>query len=216
MNPDFARKQMVEQQLRVWDVSDAAVLGVVRGLARDRFVPRGYEQLAYADTAIPLGHGQHMMTPQVEGRLLQALAIQPADRVLEIGTGSAYLTACLASLAGELTSIDIHDDFVGAAGQKLEDAGIEGVELRCMDATRELPDGEFDAIAVTASLPRFDERLLGALRADGRLFVVVGQSPVMSAQLVRKSGDETWTSTSLFETDLAPMVNVSRPPTFSF
>lgn len=216
MNPDIARKQMVEQQLRVADVSDASVLGVVRDLARDQFVPAGYEQLAYADTAIPLPHGQHMMTPQVEGRLLQALDVGPADSVLEIGTGSAYLSACLASLAGSLTSIDIHDDFVVAAREKLDDAGLDDVSLHCMDATKELPEGEFDAIAVTASLPSFDKRLLGSLKAGGRMFVVVGDSPVMSAQLVIKTDDENWISTSLFETELAPLVNASHPSSFAF
>lgn len=216
MNPDIARKQMVDQQLRVRDVSDAAVLGVVRDLARDQFVPAGYEQLAYADTVIPLPHGQRMMTPQVEGRLLQALDVRPTDSVLEIGTGSAYLSACLASLAGELTSIDIYDDFIAAAKEKLDDEGLEDVSLHCMDATKELPKGEFDAIAVTASLPRLDERLLGSLKAGGRMFVVVGEAPVMSAQLISTSDDKNWISTSLFETELAPLVNASRLPSFTF
>lgn len=216
MNPDLARQQMVDQQLRTWDVSDPAVLGVVRDLARDQFVPKGYEQLAYADTSIPLAHGQHMMMPQLEGRLLQALDLGQGDSVLEIGTGSGYLSACLASLADTVTSIDIYEDFVDAAKSKLDEAGLENVSLRCMDATKELPPGEFDAIAVTASMPEFDQRLLASLKPGGRLFVVVGESPVMSARLVTRGDGDDWTSVALFETDLAPLVNVSMPPSFSF
>lgn len=216
MNTDLAKRQMVQQQLRVWDVSDAAVLGVVHELARDRFVPAGFEQLAYADAEIPLAHGQWMMTPIVEGRLLQALALDRSSEVLEIGTGTGYLTACLASLAASVTSIDIHQTFVDGAGEILSESGIENVTLSRMDAASELPDGQFDAIAVTGSLPRLDDRLLARLKPGGRLFVVLGESPVMEAQIVTHDDDSARSSTSLFETDILALENFVAPPAFSF
>ena len=216
MDTDFARRQMVGQQVRAWDVFDPAVLGVLTTVSRDQFVPPEYRDLAFADTEIPLANGQKMMTPTVEGRLLQALSLTAGDRVLEIGTGSAYLTACLAKLAASVVSIDIFDQFVSEAGRKLREAGIDNVELDCMDACANLPDGEFDAIAVTGSLVRFDDRFVEKLKSGGRLFVIVGESPVQEARIVARSNETDWESTTLFETDLAPLINSTRPPQFRF
>src|SRR5210317_1630605 len=134
MNIDYARQQMVNQQVRGWNVYDEHVLDTLRSLPREDFVPKGYEPLAFADMAIPLGHGESMMTPTVEGRLLQALGLEGGENVLEIGTGSGFITACLAKLAAQVTSIDIHADFVDSASAKLEGAGISNVQLQCMDA----------------------------------------------------------------------------------
>ncbi len=216
MNTDYARLKMIEQQVRAWDVFDPDVLDVLAEIPREHFVPAGFEALAFADTEIPLGHGQSMMTPTVEGRTLQALELGPSDDVLEIGTGSGFLTACLAHLARHVTSIDIFEGFTSSAAGKLADAGIDNVTLTTTDATRELPDGPFDAIVVTGSMQTLDQRLVDLLGEDGRLFVVTGDSPVMEARLIRPDEEQGWRSESLFETDIAPLINASLPPQFSF
>lgn len=216
MDTEFARHQMLVHQVRAFEVNDLLVLDVMSDVARENFVPAGFRDLAFADTEIPLGHGQKMMTPIVEGRMLQSLMIAPGDSVLEIGTGSAYITACLAKLASSVYSLDVFDDFLSLAATKLKHAGIANVELACMDASRELPDGEFNAIAVTASLPLFDPRYVSALRPGGRLFVVVGESPVQEARLIVRNEDSDWTSTALFETELPPLVNFPIRNRFRF
>ncbi len=216
MDTDFARRQMVQQQVRTWDVADPSVLAVLAELHRERFVPPEFENLAFADTAIPLPHKQMMMTPIVEGRLLQALELKPQHYVLEIGTGTGFLTACLANLSAAVTSVDIFSDFISMAEANLADAQVENTELICMDATKDLPKGQFDAIAVTGSLPVFDTRFVDALKPGGRMFVIVGDSPVMDARIVIRIGDNDWTTKSLFETDVRPLLNASRPSAFSF
>ncbi|MDH3585520.1 MAG: protein-L-isoaspartate O-methyltransferase [Gammaproteobacteria bacterium] len=216
MNIDFARQQMIAQQVRAWTVLNPAVLEVLSAVPREEFVPGPYESLAFADTEIPLGHGEFMMTPTVEGRVLQALELDRNAHVLEIGTGSGFLTACLAKLSGTLTSVDIHEDFVRSAARKLANIGMENVEFRTMDATRELTDDRYDAIAVTGSIETFDPRFADALRPGGRLFVVVGSPPVMEARLVRRTGDSEWRSENLFETTLGPLVHGTLPPQFVF
>lgn len=216
MDINFARQQMVRQQARAWDVLDDDVLDVLAKVPREQFVPAGYEALAFADMEIPIGHGEAMMTPTIEGRVLQALDPSSTDDVLEIGTGTGFLAACLARLAGSVTSVDIHEDFLDMAQANLEDSGLGDVELLCMDATRELPDQQFDAIAVTGSIELFDPRFVMALKPGGRLFVVVGKPPTMDALLVTRSGEDGWETRSLFETDLAPLVNGRLPAQFLF
>ena len=216
MNKDFARQQMIEQQVRAWDVLDAAVLANLKKVERERFVPEEFEALAFADTEIPIGHGEMMMTPTIEGRVLQALGLVGTESVLEIGTGSGFLTACLANLSAQVASIDIYDEFVESARHRLDDCEIDNVDLYKMDGTQELPGGTFDAIAVTGSIQSFDSRLVEALNPGGRLFVVVGDAPAMSAMLVTRVYDSDWQSVTLFETDLAPLVNGALPPQFSF
>lgn len=216
MNIDYARLQMVNQQVRGWNVYDEDVLAMLKTLPREDFVPPGYEALAFADTAIPLGHGESMMTPTIEGRLLQALGLRGDERVLEVGTGSGFMTACLATLAAHVTSVDIHADFIASAASKLAHADIDNVELLQMDATRELPEGRFDAIAVTGSIQTFDPRFVEALGDNGRLFVVVGDAPAMEAKLIERTSDNDWQTVALFETDLRPLVHGARPAEFSF
>jgi protein-L-isoaspartate(D-aspartate) O-methyltransferase len=157
-----------------------------------------------------------MLTPTLEGRVLQALGLDGSENVLEIGTGSGFMTACLVALSRHVTSIDIHSDFVDAAAHKLADAGIDNVELLQMDATRKLPDGKFDAIAVTGSIQSFDPRFVEALSPHGRLFVVVGDSPAMEAKLIERTDEHDWQTLSLFETDIAPLVHGASPRRFSF
>jgi protein-L-isoaspartate(D-aspartate) O-methyltransferase len=216
MNTDFARLQMVNQQVRGWNVYDEHVLTTLREVPREHFVPAGYEALAFADTAIAIGHGEAMMTPTVEGRVLQALSLTGAERVLEVGTGSGFMTACLATLGSHVTSIDIHVDFLKAATRKLADCAIDNVEFLQMDAMRELPPGAFDAIAVTGSIQTFDPRFVEALGPHGKLFIVEGDAPAMHAKLVERMDDRDWRTVSLFETDLAPLVHGALPPQFSF
>jgi len=215
MNTELARRQMVEQQIRTWDVLDPDVLEVFGGVPRDLYVPEDCAHVAYADTEIPLPHDQCMLRPNIVGRLLQALRVNPGDEVLEIGTGTGYLTACLAEVARSVTSIDIYSDFVAAAKDRLADSHIENVILHCMDAMIELPNGEFDAIAVTGSIAELDERLVDALKVGGRLFIVVGESPVMRALLVTRTNDGSEVE-ELFETDIPALVSAEIPAVFSF
>ncbi|MDJ0701369.1 MAG: protein-L-isoaspartate O-methyltransferase [Woeseiaceae bacterium] len=216
MNTDFARLQMVEQQVRAWDVFDPAVLEVLASVPREQFVPAGFEALAFADTQIPIGHGESMMTPTVEGRLLQALDLDGTERVLEVGTGTGFLAGCLSRLADSVISVDIHDDFLSSAAQNLEDSGISNVELLNMDATTALPNGPFDAIAVTGSLETFEPRFVDALNPGGRLFVVIGNAPTMEARVIEKTSDSDWQSETIFETTLKALVNAPLPPQFTF
>jgi protein-L-isoaspartate(D-aspartate) O-methyltransferase len=216
MDTDFARQQMVEQQVRAWEVLDPDVLQVLKDVPREQFVPTGYEALAFADTAIPIGHGEEMMTPTLEGRVLQALNPGSSDKVLEIGTGTGFLAACFARLVDSVTSIDIHEDFLEHARVNLEDTGIGYVNLLTMDASQELPDEKFDIVAVTASVREFDPRFVEVLAPGGRLFVVVGKGPAMEARLVTKTDDKEWESESLFETTLKPLTDARRQPEFLF
>jgi protein-L-isoaspartate(D-aspartate) O-methyltransferase len=216
MNIDFARLQMVNQQVRGWNVYDEDVLATLREMPREQFVPPEFRMLAFADTEIAIGHGQHMMTPTVEGRVLQALSLEGSERVLEVGTGSGFLTACLARLASRVTSVDIYDDFLQAAEGKLAACDIGNVELLQMNAMQELPEGRFDAIAVTGSLQSFDSRFLDALNPYGKLFVVVGDAPAMEARLVLRRAANDGQTVSLFETTLAPLLDGALPPQFSF
>jgi len=216
MNKDFARQQMIDQQVRAWDVLDGLVLAGLKKVQRELFVPEGFEALAFADTEIPIGHGESMMTPTIEGRVLQALGLVGSERVLEIGTGSGFLTACLATLSTHVTSIDIYDDFIESARQRLASCEFNNADIVKMDGTVELPDGTFDAIAVTGSIQSFDSRLVDALNPGGKLFVVVGDAPAMAAMRVTRTGDGEWQSDTLFETDLPPLVNGALPPQFSF
>ena len=215
MNTDFARRQMVAQQVRTWDVFNQDVLQVLGSVAREQFVPRDFEDVAYADTEIPLARGQVMLRPVIEGRILQALELGSEDRVLEVGTGSGYLTACLASLSASVSSIDIHDDFIAAARENLDAVEVNNATLECMDAMTELPQGEFDAIAVTGSVPRIDDRFVQALKPGGRLFLVVGKSPLMSALLIVRAGEELQQN-YLFETDIPALENIVSEPVFFF
>jgi len=204
MNTDFARRQMIEQQVRAWDVFDVNVLDGLREVPRELFVPEGFASL------------QMMMTPTIEGRVLQALGLAGGENVLEIGTGSGFLTAVLAKLSAHVTSIDIFDDFLDTAKKRLDECEIENVELIKMDGMKELPEGTFDAIAVTGSVQTLGSRFTDALSPGGRLFVVVGDSPAMSAMRVTRFDEDNLQSESLFETDLSPLINGALPPQFSF
>jgi protein-L-isoaspartate(D-aspartate) O-methyltransferase len=214
MNFEVARTQMLGQQLRAWEVLDERVLRAFAETPREEFVPPEYRALAFADTEIPLAHGQTMLAPKVEGRVLQALQVEPIDEVLVVGTGSGYLTACLARLAKHVTSIDIFPALVAAAETKIADQHIRNVTLKAGDALELSDRARFDAIAVTASIPELGTHFVEMLRPQGRLFVVVGREPAMEARLITLRPDGTTTTDSLFETVLTPLINAERPEPF--
>ena len=214
MNFETARAQMLGQQVRAWEVLDDRVLAVMQATPREQFVAESERELAFADTEIPLGHGQSMLAPKVEGRLLQALQIEPSDEVLEIGTGSGYLTACLARLARHVTSVDIFPDFVAGADARLREHGIRNVDLSTADGLTLPRTRQFDALAVTGSVPVLTEHFTSMLKPYGRLFIVVGRVPVMEACLIIQHPRGHQTRQDLFETVLTPLLNAEQPEPF--
>lgn len=216
MNLERARTQMLEQQVRAWEVLDPRVLDAMAQVPREEFVPPRYRGVAFADANIPLGHGQVMMIPQVEGRLLQSLALESHDRVLEVGTGSGFLAACLGQLAAEVTSIEILPDLSTAAGDVLGRLAVPNVRLEVGDVFLGLPGHGYDAIAVTGSLPLYDSRFEQALAPGGRLFVIVGRPPVMEAILVTRATEDAWSRESLFETVIPPLRGALAPSAFEW
>jgi protein-L-isoaspartate(D-aspartate) O-methyltransferase len=214
MNFEVARAQMLGQQIRAWEVLDERVLMALERTPREHFVPEEYRDLAFADTEIPLAHGQSMLAPKIEGRLLQALQIEPIDELLVIGTGTGFLTAAAARLARRVVSIDIFPEFVDAARGKLAADNVGNVELETADAMSLGLTDRFDAIAVTSSVPVLDDLFIRMLRPLGRLFVVVGRAPAMEARLITVNANGDRTSESLFETVLTPLINAERPEPF--
>jgi protein-L-isoaspartate(D-aspartate) O-methyltransferase len=214
-----ARFNMVEQQIRPWEVLDQRVLSLMESLPREQFVPQHYQDLAYADIEIPIGQGEHMMFPRIEAKVLQALAIQPTDRVLEVGTGSGYLTACLASLAQQVVTIDLHSEFTDQAKQRLEQQGIRNITFISGDALAgPLDEAPFDAIAVTGSLPTSQQAEIfrQQLSPGGRLFVVIGTAPVMQCVLIKRHAEKVFQEEAILETELAPLINAPAPVEFEF
>ncbi len=215
-NFEQARFNMIEQQIRPWDVLDQRALDTLAQTPREDFVPERYRNLAFSDVAIPLGQGEFMLKPNVEGRILQALALQPTDQVLEVGTGSGYLTACLAKLAASVVSVDIIPDFIENARRKLKAQGLNNAALHVGDASRGWGEARYSAIAVTGSVAVLDDRWRESLSLGGRLFIVVGQPPVMEALLITRVGEQEWTRESLFDTELTPLRGAGPVKTFAF
>ena len=217
MNFEQARLNMVENQVRPWEVLDGRVLDVIRRVHREDFVAAEHRQLAFADVCLPLGHGEVMMKPVVEGRVLQALELLPTDRVLEIGTGSGFLTACLATLSAQVTSVDIHADFTAAAAQRLHAAGIINANLVTGEAVNSWqPEGLFDALVVTGAVFDIPPRWLTWLKPGARALVVRGQSPAQQATLLTRDGANGFSEETLFETDLAYLTHAEPPQRFVF
>ena len=210
------REQMIEQQVRAWDVLDERVLDVMRHVPRELFVPPGQRYRAYADAEVPLARGQHMLRPSVVGRVLQALLPLPGERVLEIGAGTGFVTACLRALATRVRALEIFPELADAARHNLTLFGLRDVEVADGDAMQGDGGARYDVIALTASLPVYDARFERMLTPGGRLFVVVGQPPVMDARLVRRTSEDAVTTRSLFETVIDPLVNAARPAQFTF
>lgn len=213
---EAARRQMIEQQVRTWDVLEPRVLDALAAVPREHFVPEAYRGVAFADAAIPIGHGQSMLKPAVEGRILQALVPVRGERVLEIGTGTGFFAGCLSELAGDVESLEIHADLAAAARQSLAALGLTRVEVKNADAFAPDLGGGYDVIAVTGSLPVHDPRFERALAVGGRLFIVTGTPPVMQARLVTRTADDTWLSDVLFETSIEPLIHAAAAPKFRF
>jgi len=210
------REQMIEQQVRAWDVLNERVLQILREVPRDRFTPEQQRFRAYADAEVPLPHGQHMLRPSVAGRLLQALELTGAEHVLEVGTGSGFITACLRTAAAKVRSVEIFPALADMARRNLDASGLRDVDIVTADALQLDTGTRYGAIAITGSLPVYDDRFERQLEIGGRLFVVVGEPPVMEARLIRRTGEASWSSESLFETVIDPLVNARRLPEFRF
>jgi protein-L-isoaspartate(D-aspartate) O-methyltransferase len=213
---EAARRQMIEQQVRTWDVLDPRVLETLATVPREKFVPEAYRAVAFADAAIPIGYGQSMLKPAVEGRILQALAPARGERALEIGTGSGYFAACLAHLTGAVDSIEIHADLALRALSAIEGLGVSRVNVETADALSREYAAQYELIAVTGSLPAAERRFERALAIGGRMFAVIGSAPIMEARLVTRTGDETWLSEVLFETFVEPLVQTAPVSRFRF
>jgi len=215
MNFEQARFNMIEQQIRTWEVLDQDVLDLLMDIRREDFIPEEYKQLALADTQIPLTHGQVTMTPKVEARILQSIDIQAKDKVLEIGTGCAYLTALMAKMADEVISVDIYPVFTEQAAKKLKQYNIENVKLENGDAIAGWESSNpYDVIVVTGSVPLLEAHYQKQLASKGRLFIIVGESPVMEAILITRAGENEWAKESLFETDLPPLIGATAKKHF--
>lgn len=208
---------MIERQIRPWDVVDERLIEVILRTPREDYVPAQYRNLAYADMNVPLEHGQVMMQPKLEARLLQALNVGPKDKVLEIGTGTGYVTALLAGLGARVFSVEIVAELAEQAKQRLAAHGIHNATVEIGDAALGWPaHAPYDAIIVTGSLPLLPKTLRGQLAPGGRLVVVVGQAPTMEALRIERIDENNWNEKSLLETVIPPLRNAPEPPKFVF
>lgn len=212
-----ARFNMIEQQIRTWEVLDSVVLDLLKEVPREAFVPKEYAGLAFADLEIPIGQGQMMLSPKMEGRILQALQIKPTDKVLEIGTGSGYLTSLMAKLAKEVISVELNPALAKVAQQRITAHGLTNVTVTVGDAARGWPaSAPYDVIVFTGSLPVMPEQVQQQLTMGGRLFVVVGEAPVMEATMVQRIAADSFKHDVLFETCLPSLDNAPQPERFEF
>ena len=218
MNLEQARHNMVEQQIRPWEVLDQDVLDLLYAVPREEFVPPPYRNLAFADFEIPIGdEGERMWAPRIEARALQALALKRTDRVLEIGTGSGYLTALLAHRAAHVYSVEIRQTLAAFGRANLERHGADNVTLQTADGARGYPAwAPYDVIVLTGSTPVLPQTFLDSLAPGGRVFAVVGEAPIMSVRIVSCVAPGTCQTVELFETVLAPLANCERPARFRF
>lgn len=214
MSPlEQARFNMIEQQIRPWDVLDQTVLDTMHTIPREAFVAEIHRCLAFSDTELPLGHGESMLSPKVEGRILQELALAPDDICLEVGTGSGYLTACMASMANHVFSVEYHSDISVSAQDRLDMQNIFNVTLSTGDASNGWQQKEtdtYDAIAITASMPTYNPVFEEMLKIGGRLFVVVGSAPAMQAMLITRLSETEFARLSLFETVIKPLIGLEK------
>lgn len=216
MDLEQARFNMIEQQIRPWDVLDPTVLDVMRRVPREAFIDAQKIKLAYADIEIPIGHNEHMMYPRVEGRMLQSLNITPDDHCLEVGTGSGYVATCLGHLAAQVRSIDIHQDFIDIAEQRIHKQHVANVTVEVADVFKDLDDNKYyDVIAVTGAVAGSTEPFEKLLKPNGRLFIVTGQAPAMEAMLIIRGEGGTFSRASLFETELRYLTGASPKQSFS-
>lgn len=215
--PDLAHANMVNQQLRPNEVADARVLAAMSNIPREKFLDPALQGLAYADVQLPIGCGQTLLPPMVEGRMLQALALQPDETVLEIGTGSGYFTALLARLAAQVITVEYFDELSVEAQDRLQQLDIHNVEFHVGDAARawSLPE-RVDAIIMTAAVLTVPDEYLNQLKIGGRLLAVVGKTPAMSVQLIQRISEREWHTKSLFETVIPAMIHAEPKAEFEF
>jgi len=217
LNFEQARFNMIEQQIRPAEVLDYRVLDTIAATPRENFAPEAYRELAFSDINIPIGNDEIMMKPIMEARLLQALDVQPGDKILEIGTGSGYFTALLAKLGQNVDSIEIDPTLQQQAQERLTAQGIDNVCLIEGDGARGWDDGgNYDVIAITGSLPILPESLKQKLSINGRLVAIIGTAPVMEATLITRIADDQWTIDTLYETELPALKNAGQPQGFVF
>ncbi|MEN8170411.1 MAG: protein-L-isoaspartate O-methyltransferase [Pseudomonadota bacterium] len=217
MNIEQARHNMIEQQIRPWDVLDQQVLDLVMRSPREDFVDPAQRNLAFVDMELPIGHGASMMFPRVEARMLQALQVQPGDRVLEIGTGSGFVTMLLASLGSHVYSVEINEELAVAAGKRLAEHGIENVDIKLGDAAGGWSENQpYEVIAITGSMPNLPESFKQNLQVGGRLFAIIGEGPVMEAKLITRLNANEWEEKVLFETHVSPLKNTICSSPFKF
>jgi len=217
MNLEQARTNMIEQQIRTWEVLDQEVLDLLYVVPREDFVPEPYRALAFSEVEIPLGEGQRMWQPKLEARVLQELMLKRTDRVLEVGTGSGYLTALMGHRTAQVCSVEIKPALAAFGRRNLERHGADNVLLEIGDAARGWPGhAPYDVIVLTGSTPVLPRAFLEALTPGGRLFAVVGEAPAMTGRLVTCSAPGAWRSADLFETVIAPLVNCEQPARFRF
>ena len=216
MNLELARGNMVENQIRTWEVLDPRVLEVLGRLQRENFVPERYRDMAFVDVELPIGHGEVMLKPVIEGRILQAIAIESGQRVLEIGTGSGFLSACMASLGADVTSVEQHADLAQSARANLDKAGFPGVRIETCDALGRFENSTpFDCVVLTGAVFALPERVKAWVKPGGRLFAVSGESPAMQALLHTRVDANHWQTESLFETDIPYLTHASPPARFT-
>ncbi len=217
MNLEQARTNMVEQQIRTWEVLDQDVLDLLYVVPREEFVHPEHRALAFSDLELPIGEGERMWQPKLEARILQELMLKKSDKALEVGTGSGYLTALLAHRAGRVISVEIKPQLAAFGRANLERHGVDNVTLEIGDAARGWPShAPYDAIVLTGSTPLLPRTFLDQLAPGGRLFAVVGEAPAMRARLVNCSAPGAWRTADLFETVIAPLANAEHPPRFRF
>ncbi len=217
MNIEQARFNMIEHQIRPWEVLDQDVLDLLYAIKREDFVPSAYRMLAFSDMEIPIGQGEHMWQPKLEARVLQELAVKPTDRILEIGTGSGYFAALLAHRAQHVYSVEIHPELKASAEAKLRRAGAANVTVELGDGARGwTKHAPYDIIVLTGSMPLLPPQFLQQMNVGARLFAVVGNPPVMAARLTTCTGEGIYNSIDLLETSIAPLVNALAGERFSF
>lgn len=214
-NTELTRNNMIEQQIRPWDVLDMRVLDLLKKVKREQFVPAARQAMAFMDTEIPLGHGAFMWQPKMEARAVQALQIKGSDHVLEVGSGSGYLTALLSRLAAQVTSVEIVPELHAFAEKNLAAHHINNVTLELGDAAQGWP-GMYDVIVLTGSVPVLPDAFRSSLKPGGRLFAVVGDAPLMQAKLITCSQPGTYSNSNLFEASIAPLQHALQPARFEF
>jgi protein-L-isoaspartate(D-aspartate) O-methyltransferase len=217
MNPEQARLNMIESQIRTWEVLDQTVLDLLLSVRREEFVPEKYRALAFADMEIPLGFGEVMLAPKMEARMLQELGVGKTDKILEIGTGSGYVTALLANLGGQVVTVECIEEFSLAAARRIAGHALDNVQFHAGDGAEGWPaQAPYDVILLTGSVPVLPESLQKQLGVSGRLLAVIGESPVMTATLITRVSGHALNTVSLFETAIPPLRNVKQPERFVF